>query len=78
MLPQVNFLSFETRRCIITRTPSKYPMIDQLSERLFVATGGNGSSAKCADTWGRLAAGLVHNGRWLQNIPREPFRAVFL
>jgi sarcosine oxidase len=78
MLPQINFLSFQTKRCIITRTPSKYPMIDQLSDRLFVATGGNGSSAKCADTWGKMAASLVRNGRWLKNMPREPFRAVYL
>ena len=77
ILPQVNFLSFETKRCIIARTPSQYPMIDQLSDRLFVAVGGNGSSAKAADAWGKLAAGLAHDGRWINGIPRENLRAVF-
>ena len=60
----------------ITRTPSKYPMIDQLTDRISIAAGGNGSSAKCADAWGKLAAGLIHDGRWREGIPREPLRAV--
>jgi len=78
MLPSVDFLSFVTKRCVITRTPSKYPMIDRLSERLFIAAGGNGAGAKSADGWGRLAAGLMHDERWLEGVPRDPLRAVYL
>ena len=74
ILPAVDFLSFQTKRCIITRTPNTYPTIDQISERTYVAAGGNGSGAKGADTIGRLAASLLLDGRWLPNIPRNLFR----
>ena len=72
--PDVTFLSFETKRCIVCYTPSGYPSIDAVSERIFVATGGNGRGAKSSDTIGRLAAGFMHDGSWLADIPRQPFR----
>ena len=81
MLPKVNFLSFETKRCIITRTTSTYPMIDAMSDKLFVAVGGNGASAKTSDACGQIAAGLCFDGRWLEElpyeIPREALRVVY-
>ncbi|MEM7335427.1 MAG: hypothetical protein AAF490_25335, partial [Chloroflexota bacterium] len=64
---------------IVTYTPSGYPTIDQLptdeNGRLFVATGGNGTGAQGSDTLGRLAAGLMHDGRWIDTIPRQVFLA---
>jgi ferredoxin len=30
IVPQVEFLSFQTKRCILTRTANKYPIIDQI------------------------------------------------
>lgn len=79
ILPTVNFLNITTHRCIVTYTPSGYPMIDRvpsdLHGRLFVATGGNGAGAAGSDTLGRLAAGLMHDGRWIEGLPREPFLA---
>jgi len=72
--PDTTFLSLETKRCIVCYTPSRYPSIDAVDERIFVATGGNGQGAKGADTLGELAAGFMHDGRWLADIPREPFR----
>ena len=76
-MPTTNFLSFATKRCIITRTATTYPMIDQVAEGLFVAVGGNGGSAQCASVWGEMAAELVQNGRWSITIPRSLLRAVF-
>lgn len=75
VLPNVEFLSTDTKRCLFTITPSTFPSIDAVDERIFVATGGNGKSAKGSDTLGALAAGLLHDGSWLPNIPRDPFRA---
>lgn len=75
MLPKIEFLSFQTKRCIITRTPNKYPIIDRLTDRTYIASGANGSGAKSSDAWGRLAAGLVLDGRWLPGVPRDLFRA---
>ncbi len=75
LLPAVEFLSITSARCIVAYTPSGLPTIDAVSERIYVAAGGNGSSAKCADTIGWLAAGLIHDGRWPAEIERKPFQA---
>ncbi|MCB0063013.1 MAG: FAD-binding oxidoreductase, partial [Caldilineaceae bacterium] len=79
ILPDVDFGTITSHRCIVTYTPSGYPMIDRVPSdehgRLFVATGGNGSGAAGSDTLGKLAAGLMHDGRWMEELPREPFLA---
>jgi sarcosine oxidase len=74
ILPRVEFLSFQTKRCILTRTPDKYPIIDQVTARTFVASGAHGSGAKSGDTIGMLAAGLVSNDHWPSTIARQHFR----
>ena len=76
IVPQVEFLSFQTKRCILTRTANKYPIINQITDRSYVASGAHGSGAKSSDTMGRLAAGLLTGGRWLPGIPRDLFRVV--
>jgi sarcosine oxidase len=77
IIPGLQAESYTTKRCLVTYTPHGKPFIDRLGERLFVATGGNGSSAKCADTLGRLAAELVLAGEWQSAIyDREIFRAI--
>jgi sarcosine oxidase len=77
IIPDLQAEAYTTKRCLVTYTPHGKPFIDRLSERLFVATGGNGSSAKCADTLGRLAAELVVAGKW-QDAGYDPatFRAI--
>jgi sarcosine oxidase len=57
--PGLELLECETRRCILCRTPSGYPILEEVDDRLFVAAGGNGGSAKGSDTLGRFAARLV-------------------
>ena len=52
-------VSFAPKRCIITRTPSGRPILEQLDENLFVATGGNGYGAMASDAIGRRAAEMV-------------------
>ncbi|MCB0000160.1 MAG: hypothetical protein KDE56_30560, partial [Anaerolineales bacterium] len=68
-----------THCCIVTYTPSGYPTIDgapgDVYGRLFIATGGNGSSAQGSDTFGWLAAGWMVDGRWPDDLPRQPFLA---
>ena len=75
ILPTVEFLSFHTKRCILTRTPDKYPIIDRVTSRCFVASGAHGSGAKSGDAIGMLAAGLLLDHPWPANIPRQHFRA---
>lgn len=82
-LPKVSFEQCTSHRCIVTYTPSGYPTIDAVpsrsnSSRLFVAAGGNGTSAQGSDTLGQMAAGLMLDGRWTLEpfgISRDVFRA---
>lgn len=74
ILPGIPFQSFHTKRCILCRTPSGKPIVDQVSERVYVATGGNGEGAKSSDALGRLVAGLVLGWEWPGDVPREAFR----
>jgi sarcosine oxidase len=79
LLPTVDFIDVTSHRCIVTYTPSGYPTIDAApgdqTGRLFVAAGGNGTSAQGSDTLGRLAAELVLDGTWTDDLPRQPFLA---
>ena len=74
ILPKVEFLSFKSKRCILTRTLNKYPIIDQITDRTYVASGAHGCGARSADTFGELAAGMTIDDRWLPGIPRDLFR----
>lgn len=69
ILPGIQFLSFQTKRCIICRTPNGYPTISPITDTIFVAAGGNGEGAKSSDALGFLAAGLAFDGRWPQEMP---------
>ena len=57
--PDVEFVSFRTKPCIVTYTPDHMPLIDEIAPGLVVATAGNGAGAKGADAWGAEAAQLV-------------------
>lgn len=73
--PGLELSSFHTNRCILSKTPSGYPMVDELAPGWFVAAGGNGGSAKSADALGRLAAALMLERSWPDAIPRDALRA---
>jgi len=51
-------------RCITTSTPTGYPYLSSLSDRIVVAAGGNGSAAKSSDEIGRLAAIIATGQPW--------------
>ena len=78
LLPDLKVQSWHMGRCVITRTPHSLPMIDSvLPEQLYIAVGGNGSSAACADEIGHLAARLAHEGTWQDDLAAESFTAVY-
>ncbi|MDQ3248360.1 MAG: FAD-binding oxidoreductase, partial [Chloroflexota bacterium] len=77
IMPGLQARSFASKRCLVTYTPHRKPYIDQLDERLFIATGGNGSSAKCSDTLGYLAAGLLLDQPWPDDFDRHEFRVLY-
>ncbi len=74
ILPALEADSIVTSRCVITYTTHGNPYIDALNDRLFVATGGNGSAAKSSDAIGHLAAQLTINGQWEDDLNHEHFR----
>jgi len=70
-------VGIRTHRCLVTYTPSGWPMVDEVDEGVFVATGGNGLGAKSSDGIGGLAAVRVLEGRWRDEVIEEScFRAV--
>ena len=77
ILPGVEFRSIRSGRCIVTYTPSGYPIVDRLADHLVVATGGNGSGAKGSDTLGYLAALTAAGESWPADIPADLFRLPF-
>ncbi len=65
IIPGLRAQSWHTKRCLITYTPHGKPFIDAVVPgQVYVATGGNGSSAKSSDAIGRLAASLAWQDAW--------------
>ena len=77
IMPGLQVEVFASKRCLVTYTPHRKPYLDQIDERLFIATGGNGSSAKCSDTLGFLAAQLLTDQAWPATFERQDFQAIF-
>jgi sarcosine oxidase len=78
MFPELEVADWHTSRCVITFTPHGHPFIDTVVPgRLYVATGGNGHSAKWSDGLGGLAASLALNNEWTDPIDPRMFTAQF-
>ena len=59
ILPGLESLSTCTDACVTVFSPGDRPVIEQLSDRISVATAGCGRGAKCSDELGRMAAQTV-------------------
>ncbi|MEM8787661.1 MAG: FAD-dependent oxidoreductase [Pseudomonadota bacterium] len=59
LMPSVAIRAVRMAACVTTFTPSGRPVIDWLTPRIAIASGGNGAGAKCSDELGRRAARLV-------------------
>ena len=77
IIPNLKATSWQTKRCVITYTEKGYPAIDELvAGQVYVATAGNGSSAKSSDAIGRLAANFSLHGKWQDDLPHAHFSIV--
>jgi len=75
LVPGVRALSWTTKPCMITDTPSGLPTVDHVGPGAVLAAGGNGYAAKSADAIGALAATLLLEGSWTDPVlDPEPFR----
>ena len=59
IIPSIAAAPRHTSNCVYTVTPSGYPYVGMVSERLAVAVGGNGKGAKSSDEIGRLGAAVL-------------------
>ena len=76
--PALDVKSTHFKPCLITDTASHYPYIDMVHDRVGVVVGGNGKAAKSSDEIGRLAAEMMHTGRWPSSLPQAVFAAKFV
>ena len=75
LFPEMEVLSWHTGRCVITYTTHGQPYIDALMPgRLYTAMGGNGSSAKAADPFGNIAANMMLNDGWSDELDAADFQ----
>ena len=74
VLPDIEFVSTAVKPCMYARTPTHFPFVDRIDDRLFVAAGGNGRAAKSADAIGSLVVSLTSAGRWVDALDHEVFR----
>ena len=78
LLPDVEFLRWQAKPCLITDTTTDLPYIDTTETGVTVAFGGNGRSAKSADAIGAMAASLALTGEWADGeLPAERFKAEY-
>ena len=62
LMPDLAIESVGMTACVTMFTAIGNPVIDRVSDRIAVATGGNGQGAKCSDELGRLGAQVVAGG----------------
>lgn len=78
MIPGLNAISYRSVPCLITNSAHGNPYIDALEDgRVYVATAGNGMSAKSSDEIGRIGAMLCATDGWHSSLERDDFRAVY-
>jgi len=64
LLPTAQISSVEYKPCVVTYTKSGLPYIGAVEDRVTVALGGCGASAKSSDEIGRLAAQIATGANW--------------
>lgn len=62
LFPDVPFLGYQTKRCIISRTVERRPYLGPVGNEVTVAMGCNGYSAMASDAQGHIAATLTLTG----------------
>lgn len=59
LMPDLRYRSVHSGSCVTSYTQTGAPLIEDLTDRIAVLTGGNGAGAKCSDELGRLGAALL-------------------
>lgn len=59
LLPDIKFLSYKSKPCIITRTANRLPVIGAIDNHIYICTGCNGYGAMSSGGIGKAAAAMV-------------------
>lgn len=76
LLPEVDFVSWQSKPCVITDTVTERPYIGKVAEHVYVATGGCGAAAKSSDEIGRVGAEFMLNERIDEAYPPDAFQLI--
>jgi sarcosine oxidase len=77
LFPTIEFLKSELKPCVISRTVTESPYIDEAEDGLFVAHGCNGYSAMSSDAQGRQGAKLLVTGNFEEGYKASDFKLVY-
>ena len=73
LMPALPIISYKTKHCIIERTVSENPILNESVKGVYTCTGGNGYGAMCSDAMGLLAANMVIQKPLLQGFSTSFF-----
>jgi glycine/D-amino acid oxidase-like deaminating enzyme len=65
------------KKCIVTFTKHHKPYIGEVGNGVYIAAGGNGYSAMCSDTLGKIAADLILNNTFPKEFNAGEFEPTF-
>lgn len=75
--PQLDIKSWGWKTCANSYTAHGRPYVALVAEGLALCTGGCGAAAKSSEAIGRLGAGLLLAGRWVDDLPEGAFAAAW-
>lgn len=74
LLPDITVEAYHTGRCLVSYSKHGKPYLAEIMPRqVYVATAGNGASAKSSDAIGHLAAQLTVRGQWKDDLDPSLF-----
>jgi sarcosine oxidase len=78
IMPNLEANSYQTKKCIISRTVHGRPYIgESLQKGLYIAGGCNGYSAMCSDAIGNVAAEVVLTGQISNTYQENAFEIIY-
>lgn len=78
LMPTLPIRNYQTKKCIISRTPHGRPYIGETNvSGWFVAGGCNGYSAMCSEAIGGVAAHVMRNGYFPEGYDKHSFELVY-
>ncbi len=78
LMPTLPLRSYQTKKCIISRTPHGRPYIGETQvQGWFVAGGCNGYSAMCSEAIGSVTAHAMRNGSFPEGYKGHDFELLF-